>query len=359
MNKTSKWIVALIIIGILVWVIKAANKSASPAAQGQVIKIGVVAPLTGGAAGYGLPLIKGIELAKKDLGSTTNIYEIVFEDDGTNPAQSASAAQKLVNVDKVSAVITTTSGTGNAVKPIATAAGIPHICICVDTTMTDNKTNFMYLALPEVEAEAWANEAASRGVKNIALIGQNHPGFNVIVDKIKPFFVEKGIKIAFEEKFDPTVKDFKTVIAKARASKPDLYFVGAFPPSLDVIGSELKTQGIKNVAGIGTFAISANPSLFDGDWFTDVNLTDAAFKERFVKEFPEVRFNARTAPEGYDAFNLLVKALESGQSPGSYIAGLTSYEGKVGRVTKPADKGNFSVSVGIWKIENGEAVQVK
>ncbi|MFA6432244.1 MAG: ABC transporter substrate-binding protein [Candidatus Paceibacterota bacterium] len=358
MSKNSKIIwgaVAIIVIVLVVWNVQ--NKSTGPK---EVIKIGVVVPLTGGASGYGEPLVKGLELAMQDLGDTKYDYKLVIEDDGTNPATSASAAQKLVNIDKVRAIITTTSGTGNAVKPIATAAGVPHTCICVDSTLTkDNRTNFIYLALPEIESRAWVDEAATVGMKKVALIAQNHPGFNLIVNVIKPIFAEKSISVVFEERYDPSTKDFKTVLAKARASNPDGYFIGGFPPSLEALGREIRTLDLEGVAGFGTFALAADLSIFEGNWFTDVRLADSAFQTRFEQAFPKIRFNARTAPEAYDVFNILVDAFESGQNVSEYMRAMTSYAGKSGNVTKEADSGNFSVPVGIWTIKDGKAVQVK
>lgn len=358
MNKTTKVILGLIILGLVIWVVASSTKS-DKIAETKMIKIGVVAPLTGGASGYGLPLTKGIELANADTKNTKYRYEVIFEDDGTNPATAASAAQKLINVEKVQAVITTTSGTGNAVKPIATAAGIPHICVCTDSRIVDNKTNFTYLVLPELEARAWADEVILAKPKKIALIWQNHPGFVVIVDPLKKYLADAGISVVFDEKYDPAVKDFKTVLAKATAVKPDFYFVGGFPPSVDVLGKELKNLGIKNYAGIGTYAISPDPSTFEGVWFTDVALGDQAFKTQFETTYPGVRFNARTAPEGYDVFSMLVNAFENSDSPSQYISALTTYQGKVGTATKAADSGVFNAPLGIWKIQGGKAVQTK
>lgn len=357
MNKTTKVLLALVVIVLVIWVIKA--NTGKPVTSGKTVKIGVVAPLTGGASGYGLPLIKGIELARQDIKGANNSYEVVFEDDASTPANAANAAQKLINVNKVDAVITTTSGTGNAVKPIATAAGIPHICVCTDTRIVDNKTNFTYLVLPDLEAKAWADEVKLSNPKKIAIIWQNHPGFVVIVEPLKKLLSEAGISVVFEEKYEPSQKDFKTVLAKAAAAKPDTYFIGGFPPSVDVIGKELKNLGIKNYGGIGTYAISPDPSTFDGAWFTDVALADQAFKTRFNTAYPDIRFNVRTAPEGYDVLSLLVKAFESGQAPGAFIGSLSEYQGKVGKATKAGDSGVFNAPIGIWKIQNGQAVQVK
>jgi len=359
-KKTIIWVVVAIIIVVAISLGMRGTDTKAPAgAVGKIVKIGVVAPLTGGASGYGLPLIKGVELASKALAGTKNTYEVVFEDDGTNPANAASAAQKLVNVDKVDAIITTTSGTGNAVKPIATAAGIPHICVCTDSRLVDNKTNFTYLVVPEIEARAWADEVKTYSPKKIALIWQNHPGFVVLIEPLKTYLAEAGISVVFEEKYDPAVKDFKTVLAKAVAAKPDFYYIGGFPPSIDVLGKELKNLGIKNYGGTGTYAISPDPSTFNDAWFSDIALGDVGFKVQFEAAYPDVRFNVRTAPEGYDVFTMLVKAFESGSVPAEYISSLTSYEGKVGKATKAVDSGVFNLPVGIWKIENGKAVQVK
>ncbi len=354
MKKSIWWVVGIVIVVIVIAFATDKNGEVN------VIKIGVVAPITGGASGYGETLVKGIELAKQDLGNTKNKYEVIYEDDGTTPARAASAAQKLINVDKVSAIITTTSGTGNAVKLVAISAGIPHICICVDTNITkDSKTNFIYLALPEIESRAWVDEAVVRGVKKMAIIYQNHPGFNLIVDTIKPMLVEKGISITSEERYEPSTKDFKTVITKSKLTNPDAYFIGGFPPSLDILGKDMKTMGIKNVAGFGTFALAADLSIFEGDWFTDVKLSDQSIKTRFETAFPNMRFNARTVPEGYDVFTILVSAFESNKPASQYLLDLDGYDGKSGNVMKPVGSNNFSVPVGIWTIKDGSAVEIK
>ncbi len=357
---TNKWplIVVVLLIVIALGYTFLADKETSNV-SGEVIKIGVVAPRTGGAAGYGEPLSRGVELALADLGKTDNSYKVIYEDDGTNPAQSASAAQKLVNIDKVQALITVSSGTGNAVKPIATAAGVTHVCVCADVRLADNNTNFTYLPLPDKEANAWIQEAKIRGVKKVAIISQNHSGMNLIIDYIKTGLEKEGMKLVYEDRFEPSVKDFKTSIAKAKTSAPDVYILGAFPPSLDVLAQEFSVLGIKNIAGVGTFAISTHPELYEGGWYTDASLTDMAFKDRFEEKFPSVKFNARTAPYGYDALNILVDGFESGDGISVYIKNLLRYEGKIGIATKSADSGSFDAPFGIWEIKGGKVVQIK
>lgn len=328
----------------------------------KVIKIGVIGPLTGGASVYGTNLAKGAELALKELNAENkgrkHTYELVIEDDGTNPAQSASAAQKLVNVDKVQAILSVTSGTGNAVKPIAIKAKIPHVCICADTRVADGVYNFTNILLPGDETKVWLEEAARRGVKSIAIISQNQPGYNLIIDNLKAQNASVGISIVYEEKLDPTVKDFNTSIAKARLTKPDLFLIGFFPPQLDIIGQQLKNLGISNIAGIATFSIGAAPELFNDRWYSDASLSDPAFASTFVKEFPQARFNVRVAPYAYDSLRMLVNGFESG-SVTKYLLDLETYSGKAGTLTKIAGEASFHAPIGIWEIKEGKPVQVR
>ncbi|MEK7586349.1 MAG: ABC transporter substrate-binding protein [Patescibacteria group bacterium] len=356
-----KYIAWIIVIALVIWALVSwSGKDSTPPTptSSEPIKIGVVAPLTGGAAAYGVSLVKSIELAHNDLGNNKSKYILVVEDDASNPAQAATAAQKLANVDKVQAIITVTSGTGNSVKPIATGAQIPHVCICSDVTIADNEFNFINSILPDEEATAWLKEASSRGVKTVAILSQNQAGFNLLTDNVKKEAVNNGITIVYDERFDPTIRDFKTGISKAKLKNPDLYLAGFFPPQLDIIGQELKNLGITKVAGMATLSISATPEVFNGAWYSDSSLGDTAFRDRFNTQFPETRFNVRVAPNGYDSFNLLTKGFESG-SVIDYLTNVTEYRGAAGSSVKNKGKRIFHSPIGIWEIKNGEPVQVK
>lgn len=349
----------VIVIALVVWGI-VANMKKQPAqtAAGQPIKIGVVAPLTGGATAYGTGLVDGAELAFKQLSPTKNKYVLVVEDDATKPAQSASAAEKLISVDKVQALISVTSGTGNAVKNIASAANIPHICVCADTRIAD-ATDFTNSVMPDEESLAWLREAAAQGAKKVALISQNQPGFNLIVDQLLKQASSTGITVISNEKAEPTVQDFNTIISKSKLLKPDLFMIGFFPPQLDIIGQQLQNLKVANISGIATFTTGAKPELYNDKWYTDASLADPSFKADFQREYPQQRFNVRVAPQGYDSVNILVKAFESGIPVADFIRNLTSYDGKAGVLAKKQGESVFHSPIGIWKIENGQPVQIK
>lgn len=351
MNKKIIWIVVVVLV-ILIGV-SFINKSSET--DKEVVKIGVVAPLTAGATVYGENLVKGIELAKAELGEEGERYELVIEDDGGNTAKAASAAQKLINVDGVKAIITVTSGTGNTVQKIASQYNVAHVCDCVDTSIATS-TGFIYSVLPQVESISWLKEAQSRGIKKVYLITQNHPGANLIRDEVVKNAAAYDIELVGNISIEGTQRDFKTDVVKIKETPADMYFTIVFPPTLDILAKEMKAQGIQNFSSVGLLAITSDLSVFEGKWYTDNYLADDSYIEKFTKANPNLRFNARTAPHGYDIFNLIVKGNESGDIAG-YLKRLKEYDGKVG-VAKKTNENTFSLPVGIWEIREGKTVQI-
>jgi len=354
MNKTLTWVIVIVIVIVGGYYLFFNKKEPFDAAQGEPIKIGIIAPLTGPGAIFGNSLVKAIEMAQEDLGKTKNKYEVIIEDDGTNPGQSASAAKKLIEIDKVKAIISATSGTGNAIKPLAAAGKVIQICIgCADLSIGDGTYNYTNAILPAEDAAFWADEAAKRGLKKVAILSQIHPGINVVVDEIKNQASLKGLSVVYEERFDGSVRDFKTIIAKAKISNPDTYFIISFPPSIDIIGQELRTLGVKQVSTIAGFAISANPEIFNDYWFVDAYIADPSFLKRFRERYPEIRLSPRTGPHSYDTFTMLVKGFESGKEISQYLTELTEYTGIVGETIKAIGSGNFSSKPAAWIMKNG------
>src|SRR4030042_5452741 len=72
------------------------------------IKIGSVLRLSIGAE-HGIPSQRGVELAVEQVNKAGGIngrqVEVIFEDEKDSPAASVHAVQKLINVDKVVALI--------------------------------------------------------------------------------------------------------------------------------------------------------------------------------------------------------------------------------------------------------------
>jgi len=77
--------------------------------KGEALKIGVLMAMTGDLGSYGPDISKGAEMAVKDLNEAGGILggdvEILVKDTQTDPIAGVDAAKKLIEIDKVPAIV--------------------------------------------------------------------------------------------------------------------------------------------------------------------------------------------------------------------------------------------------------------
>lgn len=78
-------------------------------ASGEALKIGVLLSFTGDLGSFGQPIYDGAELASKEINAAGGVngkpIELVKGDDATSPQQGVTEAQRLVNVEGVTAMV--------------------------------------------------------------------------------------------------------------------------------------------------------------------------------------------------------------------------------------------------------------
>ncbi|MBI4589052.1 MAG: ABC transporter substrate-binding protein [Candidatus Rokubacteria bacterium] len=105
----------------------------SSAQTGQPITIGGVWDLTGpSSAGNGQVARRAIELRVEQVNKAGGIngrpIHLVVEDEKGQPTEAVAAVNKLINQDKVDALVGfTTSGSGQGAMPIIERSGIPWV----------------------------------------------------------------------------------------------------------------------------------------------------------------------------------------------------------------------------------------
>jgi ABC-type branched-subunit amino acid transport system substrate-binding protein len=322
-----------------------------------VVKIGVVAPNRGPAGILGSSFLKSIQLAKEELNHTSHRYELVIEAI-PGPDEAEPAIKKLIDTDKVNALIVAMSMSGAIIKPYAAAAKIPLFCICSVGTLGDELYTFTTMPLAEDEAALWVVEAKRRGIKRIARFTQDFPSIDNHVRAMKAEAAKAGIEFVYEERFAPTTTDFRSEIAAAKRTAPDVYYVEGFNPTLDLLGQQLRDAGVSNMASVVAFSISDKPELFEGGWYTD-SYVSPAFKAQLDQRYPGTRLATHMTPYAYDSYKILVDGFESGQDVLTYVRAMTEFNGTAGTITKKAGTGNFRSAPAVWVITNGKSALLK
>ena len=321
-----------------------------------IVRIGVIVPTDGPYAVLGNSFVKAVQMAKEDLKGTKYQYELVIGDSGPDPVKAEAVIRKVIMEDKVDAVVGGISLIGQVTKPYATRARIPHTCVCTVASIGDGAYNFTNIPSPEAEAALWAREARRRGIERIALVTQDYPSINNHVKALKVEASRVGLTVTSEQTFDEWVRDFAAVISRAEASHPEVYYVEALNPGLDLLAQQMRDAHIRDIASVVAPSLSDKPELFEGSWYTDSNLREMAFKQRFEARYPGTQFATHMMPYAYDDLNMIVQAFEQGQNPAVYLRNIRTYDGTAGTLTKQPGSGNFSSTPAVWMITNGKPV---
>lgn len=308
MSQSTKWVVGVIVVVAVVAIGYFVSKGPSEVSA-EPIKIGVVAPMTGDLAFIGEGIKDATLLTKENLGNTRYSYELIFEDDQMDSKMTASAANKLISVDKVDAIVSFGSGPGNVITPIAEQNKIVHFGIASDDNIAKGNYNFIHWTPPSEENKVFIAELQRRGIKKLGVFESNTQGAAAVIADLREKLKGTGIEIVTDQVFNSGEKDFRSIIAKAKNSGAEIYLLLAFSPELEVLAKQIREAGINTpFTSIECFELSEQVALFEGEWY--VNAADPT--EDFTDKFEAKAGKNPTlgAANAYDIFNLVVAATE-------------------------------------------------
>lgn len=230
MNKVITWIVVIVVVvgGIFFLNKGRAPKDTSP------VKVGFIGPLTGDLGNVGKNAQAAVQIAVEEVNADGGVLgrtlEVVYEDGQCGGAGAANAASKLINTDKVVAILGgTCSGETLAIAPIAEAAKVPELSYCSTAPAITNSGDFIFRDVPSdnFQANFAAEYLAGKNLKKVALIYVKNDWGLGLKDALQSALSTTGGTLVAEESYDPTSKDLRSQLAKIKAVAPDaIYFAG-------------------------------------------------------------------------------------------------------------------------------------
>lgn len=318
------------------------------------VKIGVIQPLTGGVAFDGQSLVKGAQLAVKQVNEAGGLLgkklELVVADGVCKPAESVSAAEKLITSDKVPVLIGAfCSGATQAVMPVAERSKIPLVTgtsSLPKLTEVGNAWFFRNTEKDTMEAAAFAHALYNDlKFKSVFYVAANDDWGRGSVASFRKTMESLGAKTVGEEFFDPAATDFYTLLTKTRLAKPDLVFLAAYTQSAATALKQARELGIQSkFFGIGavttpTFlklAGDAANGLLAGVAYTAS--VPGQENEKFVAAYKADNGDApsKYAMFGFNTTHVVAQAIKrAGAADPEKIRNAlkaTDYEGPTGRV---------------------------
>lgn len=224
------------------------------ASQAQAdITIGLIAPLTGSVAAYGIQVKNGAETAVENINKNGGILgeKVVLKlvDDAADPKQGVSGANQLIGDGIKFVVGPVTSGSAMAVSDALADAGV------VMVTPTATAPNLTNRGLENVfrtcgRDDQQAVVAAEYVVKNLAgkKVGVLHdkgPYGQGLADSFKGSLNKAGVEEVLYETLTPGEKDLSALVSKIKNSGVEVLYFGGYHPEAGLLSRQLADQGVK------------------------------------------------------------------------------------------------------------------
>jgi branched-chain amino acid transport system substrate-binding protein len=327
------------------------------ASADEVIRIGHVAPLTGGIAHLGKDNENGARLAVEEInakgltiGGQKVTLELDAQDDAADPRTATQVAQRLVDDNVVAVVGHLTSGTSIPASKIYSDASIVQISPSSTNpayTQQGFKTTYRVVATDAQQGPALANYAANElKVKSVAIVDDSTQYGQGLANEFEKTAKSLGLNVMSHEATNDKAVDFRAILTKIKGENPDAIMYGGSDDTGGPFAKQAKQLGLraKVLAGDG-LCTDKLPDLA-GDATDNIICSEAgialqkmvggkAFEAKYKKRFGQpIQLDA---PFAYDAVYIIVDAMKRSQSisPAKVLAAMpdTDYHGVVGETT--------------------------
>ena len=350
------------------------------------IRIGLFAPLTGPTATAGQSLRNGALIAVDEINAQGGLLgkqvTLVEYDDRSSPEQAVKAANKLVHVDKVVAIVGSLhSGNILAAAPVLERSQVPTIGAGTSPTWLQQGYTYLFRVLgnSELSAKELAAYAASTGLTRVTVLhGNDEYGASGAAGFMEAAS-QKGIEILTQESFSHGDRDFTGQFARMQRENPDAVVVWALGDDLGAVTKQLRQAGyagpilgsegytmpqVLEVAGESANGVTCAAQYLiprAPDQAQD-GLT-RSFLERYLARFQNMP-DSDNAYRGYDAVRIIAEAISRSQSLDgdrvrSAIQNLEDFAGIAGTFTYKGHHGEGIHSMRIFEIRNGEYAEIE
>jgi branched-chain amino acid transport system substrate-binding protein len=293
--------------------------------------VGAVYPITGPVAYDGQTELNGAKLAVEEVNAKGGVLgktlKLDVQDGACNPAQSVSAAEKLIAQTKVASLLGAfcSSSTG-AVMEVAKKYGIPlvtGVSTAQDLTKQGNKWFFRATDTSALLGQAFAPAIAKLGAKRVAFLVVNDDWGRAVASSYGEALKKQGSEIVDTEIFSRDDTDLFPYITKIKAQKPDVVISAANTQLAANVTKQLRQLGVTaTLMGEGAFTSESYLKLVGSLGKDVIGLVeyvpaiDNAANKAFVKSYKE-HYNeepSKFSAAAYQAVHILADAINRARS---------------------------------------------
>lgn len=218
-----------------------------------LIKIGYYGDLSGPTFNFGESAKNGVLMAAEEINQAGGIngrrIDLVIEDDQGSPERAATRASKLIDQDKVVAVIAGgTSGNSRAGAPKAQVAKIPLIAPSATDPAVTQIGDYIFRAclIDTFQGEVMAKFAVNtlKARKAAILLDFNSPYSRGLSDFFELSFTRLGGQIVSKQLYTITDGDYRGQLNSIRLAAPDVVYIPGYYGNVALIAKQARQIGI-------------------------------------------------------------------------------------------------------------------
>ncbi|MDD4989069.1 MAG: ABC transporter substrate-binding protein [Candidatus Pacebacteria bacterium] len=290
------------------------------------IKVGAALGLTGECANYGEGELKSAELAiaeaNKNGGIAGRKLELITEDTQCSAKESVNAMRKLIDVDKVEAIVGLTWGDSfqagftinNAEKIVAVAPSSALEALVYNHASTEYVFSTWFSEKDEIQA--LQKKAGEMNIRKFVLFHDEDAFASMMASLWKTQASENGLTTVNEYKVPVGYDDYRTIILKMKADSPEgIVFFAQTQATRAKFMKEAKELGlnaqifqsadIENESLLKNYAQAMEGIIYT---FPEVTGDNSSFLERFKTYYGTDSVGASDA-NAYDATRVVISAL--------------------------------------------------
>jgi branched-chain amino acid transport system substrate-binding protein len=222
------------------------------APAGEPIKVGCIFSESGPGAPLGQPEQLAAEMVEKQVNDAGGIsgrpLKLIIEDDATEEGKAVLAAKKLMEQDKVCAIVgPTMSGTTLAIADTCDKAGMPLFSCAASVKITQPVKKFVFSS---AQTDVLAVQRILPYLKDhkltkIAIIYDSNAFGQSGAEQLKKLLPGAGAQIVDEEKFATKDTDMTAQITKIKAKNPQAVICWGTNPGPAVVAKNMQSLGLK------------------------------------------------------------------------------------------------------------------
>ena len=321
----------------------AASAAAASGEEDNVIRIGVIGPMTGGNAIYGEGAQNAVDMAVEEINSSGGPYTIEIVNGGeladdAQDARQAMNAYNLVMADDPEALVG--SFFSSVTLPIAQQASVDNMLLVatgatnVDVT-ADRPTVFRDCFIDPYQGKMAAMFVQSEGYTKVAVLYANDDDYS---NGLKDAFIENceanGIEVVYEGQCTTTDTDFTSQVSQVVASGAEFLYYPCFQDTVPLLVSQARSAGFTGAImggdGWDSSDTTGLESQFENCYFTNhyssEDTSDAVvnFVTKYTDTYGTESLNA-CASLYYDAIYMIYQAAQEGggTDTASLVKGMT------------------------------------